>query len=290
MLILYKTNFFLFFLYNFVAFFYVSIMSGVIFDIKRFAVHDGPGIRTTVFLKGCPLCCRWCHNPESIDPAPCSACKVLKLNGQHFTKEETIGYEISTDKLFVELEKERVFMDESGGGVTFSGGEPFLQYTFLLEMLMICKQNGMHTTVDTSLFAPWDKIKAVSTFTDLFLVDLKLMDSAAHQFHIGVSNELILNNIKRLAASDAAIIIRIPIIPNVTDSNENIFQTISFLKMLNGKISEVHLLPFHNTAKGKYVRVGKENPFSNVKSLQKEDIKEIEQQYIDAGFLVKIGG
>jgi len=265
-------------------------MTGIIFDIKRFAVHDGPGIRTTVFLKGCPLCCRWCHNPESIDPAPCSVNKVLKLNGRSFTKEETIGYEISTGKLFSELEKERVFMDESGGGVTFSGGEPLLQYNFLLEMLMICKRSGMHTTVDTSLFAAWEKIEAVSAYTDLFLVDLKLMDNAAHQFYTGVPNELILDNIRKLAASNAAIIIRIPVIPNVTDSNENAIQTISFLKTLNGKIREVHLLPFHNTAKGKYMRVGKENPFANLKSLQKEDIKEIEKLYINAGFLVKTGG
>jgi pyruvate formate lyase activating enzyme len=265
-------------------------MSGTIFDIKRFAVHDGPGIRTTVFLKGCPLCCRWCHNPESIDPTPCDIKKELKLNGRRFTKEETIGYEISTDKLFSELEKERIFMDESGGGVTFSGGEPLQQYNFLLDMLMLCKQNCMHTTVDTSLFAPYEKIEAVSAFTDLFLIDLKLMDHAAHQFHTGVSNEIILDNIRKLAASDTSIIIRIPIIPNVTDLNENIVQTISFLKTLNGKIREVHLLPFHNTAKGKYIRTGKENPFSNLKSLQKDEIKEIEQQFVNAGFFVKIGG
>jgi pyruvate formate lyase activating enzyme len=265
-------------------------VSGIIFDIKRFAINDGPGIRTTVFLKGCPLRCRWCHNPESIDPAPCNVSKVLKLNGQRFTKEETIGYEISTEKLFSELEKERVFMDESGGGVTFSGGEPFQQYTFLLEMLRICKRNGIHTAVDTSLFATWTKIASVAEFTDLFLVDLKLMDSTAHQYYTGVPNEPILENIRKLASSDAAIIVRIPVIPNATDSNENTVRTISFLQTLNGRIREVHLLPFHNTAKGKYVRVGKENPFDNAKSLQKEDMKEIEQQYKDAGFLVKIGG
>jgi pyruvate formate lyase activating enzyme len=265
-------------------------MSGIIFDIKRFAVHDGPGIRTTVFLKGCPLRCRWCHNPESIDTSPCCVSKTLQLNGQRFNREETIGYEISTDQLFAELDKERVFMDESGGGVTFSGGEPLLQYTFLLEMLILCKRNGMHTTVDTSLYASWEKIKAVAAFTDLFLVDLKLMDNEAHQFHTGVSNETILNNIKMLAASDAAMIIRIPVIPHVTDTSENINQTIAFLKSLNSKIREVHLLPFHNTAKGKYVRIGKENAFDSIKSLQKEELKEIENQFINAGFWVKTGG
>jgi pyruvate formate lyase activating enzyme len=265
-------------------------MTGIIYDIKRFAVHDGPGIRTTVFLKGCSLRCRWCHNPESINPIPFSVRKVLTLNGQRFNREETIGYEISTDKLFAELEKERIFMDESEGGVTFSGGEPLLQHDFLIEILRICKKNGMHTAVDTSLYATWEKIKAVSTFTDLFLVDIKLMDSTIHQQYTGVSNELIFDNIRILASTDAPIIIRIPVIPKVTDSNENTMQTISFLKSLNGKIREVHLLPFHNTAKGKYVRVSKDNPFGNVKSLQKEEIKEIEKQFLTAGFIVKIGG
>lgn len=284
-MILNKTNYFLFILCIF-----ASKMTGTIFDIKRFAVHDGPGIRTTVFLKGCPLCCRWCHNPESIDPVPCKVNKELKLNGQLFSKEETIGYKISTDQLFAELHKERIFMDESGGGVTFSGGEPLMQYSFLLEMLMICKRNGIHTTIDTSLFAAWEKIEALLTFTDLFLVDLKLMDNTAHQFHTGVSNEIILDNIRKLGTSNSAMIIRIPVIPGVTDSNENLLQIISFLKTLNNKNREVHLLPFHNTAKGKYMRVGKENPFDDVKSLHKEALNEMKQRFVDAGFFVKIGG
>ena len=220
---------------------------GIIFDIKRFAIHDGPGIRTTVFLKGCPLRCAWCHNPESIEQNPRIVGKVLKLNGRSFTKEETIGYEISTDKLYVELEKERTFMEESGGGVTFSGGEPLMQHDFLMEMLRICKKNGMHTTLDTSLYAPWEKIEAVSEFTDLFLVDLKLMDSEAHRKYTGVDNNLILENIRKLSALDVSITIRIPLIPEVTATADNIRQTISFLQSLNG-IRNVDLLPFHNRA------------------------------------------
>ena len=265
-------------------------MTGIIFDIKRFAVHDGPGIRTTVFLKGCPLRCSWCHNPESIEQSPCRVNRVLKLNGRSFTKEETIGYEISAENLFVELEKERVFMDESGGGVTFSGGEPLQQHGFLMEMLTICKTNGMHTAIDTSLFASWENVKAVSEFADLFLVDLKLVDSEAHSVHTGVPNERILENIRKLSALETSIIIRIPMIPNVTTSTENIRQSISFLQSLNGKIKEIHLLPFHNTANEKYKRVGRENPFGQIQSLQKEEIKEIEKQYLTAGFIVKIGG
>jgi pyruvate formate lyase activating enzyme len=181
-------------------------------------------------------------------------------------------------------------MDESGGGVTFSGGEPLLQHDFLVEMLKICQANGMHTAVDTSLFAAWEEIKIVSQFTDLFLVDLKLMDNTAHQRYTGVSNELILENISKLSALDVSIILRIPMIPDITTIAENTTRSILFLQALNGKIREIHLLPFHNTANEKYKRVGRENPFGELKSLQKEEIKEIEKQYSDAGFFVKIGG
>ena len=265
-------------------------MTGIIFDIKRFAVHDGPGIRTTVFLKGCPLRCHWCHNPEGISQSPDKINREMKLKGRSFTKEETIGYEISTDKLYAELEKECVFMDESGGGVTFSGGEPLMQPDFLMAILKTCQSNGMHTAIDTSLYASWEKIKAISAFTDLFLVDLKIMDETKHQNHTGVSNALILENIRKLATSGVSIMIRIPMIPNLTTSTENIKQSISFLQTLNDKIKEIHLLPFHATANEKYRRVGMENPFEKQKTLQKEEIKEIENQYINAGFVVKTGG
>ena len=265
-------------------------MTGIIYDIKRFAVHDGPGIRTAVFLKGCPLCCRWCHNPESMEQSPCSVTKVLKLNGRSYTKQDVIGYEISVDNLFAELEKERIFMDESGGGVTFSGGEPLMQYAFLVEIMNACKTNGIHTTVDTSLHASWEIIKEVSEFAGLFLVDLKLMNSEAHQLYTGVSNELILDNVRKLSATDASIIIRIPIIPGVTDSTENIVQSISFLQTLNGAIREVHLLPFHRTANEKYKRAGRENPFGHLESLPKELMENIKNEFTNAGFTVKIGG
>jgi pyruvate formate lyase activating enzyme len=269
---------------------HVSTMTGIIFDIKRFAVHDGPGIRTTVFLKGCPLCCGWCHNPEGIGLMPGQVSRELKLNGRSFSREEAIGYEISAEKLFAELEKERIFMDESGGGVTFSGGEPLQQHDFLVAMLRMCKNNGIHTAVDTSLYVGWEKIKDVAELADLFLIDLKLMDSAVHQHYTGVPNELILENIGKLTDSDVSVIIRIPMIPDVTTTAENTLQSILFLQSLNGKIQEVHLLPFHNTANEKYKRVGRENAFGQLKSLPKEAIKEIEQQYSNAGFTVKIGG
>jgi len=265
-------------------------MNGIIFDIKRFAVHDGPGIRTTVFLKGCPLRCSWCHNPEGIEQNPVRVENVKKLNGKSFTKEETIGTEISTDKLFAELEKERVFMDESGGGVTFSGGEPLLQHDFLIDVLKICKKNGMHTAVDTSLYASWEIIQEVLEYTDLFLVDLKLMNSAEHQLYTGMPNEQIRENLRKLSMSGVAIIIRIPVIPNITDTSDNIRQIISFLHTLNGTIREVHLLPFHRTANEKYKRIGKENPFGHIQSMQKDEIEAMKREFTNAGFMVKTGG
>ena len=265
-------------------------MTGIIFDIKRFAINDGPGLRTVVFFKGCPLRCIWCHNPEGFEKNPNKVKKVLKLNGKSHIKEETTGYEISADKLFAEIEKERIFMETSGGGVTFSGGEPLLQNDFLTEILKICKKNDTHTTVDTSLFAPWETIKSVAEFTDMFLIDLKLMNSALHKHYTGVSNELIIENIKKLSATNVHMIIRIPVIPKVTTSDDNIKQTLSFLQTMNGKIKEINLLPFHNTANGKYKRLGIENPFSSIKTCKKEEIKDIEKQFISAGFKVKTGG
>jgi pyruvate formate lyase activating enzyme len=262
-------------------------MKGLIFDIKRFAVHDGPGIRTTVFFKGCPLSCTWCHNPEGINPKPCNVTKILKLNGRNFTREETIGYDISIENLYAELDKERVFMDESGGGVTFSGGEPLMQPDFLLEMLKICKNNGIHTAVDTSLFASWKTVKTISKFTDLFLVDLKLMNDAAQQQHTGVSNKIILENIQKISDSDTKIIVRIPMIPNITMTSENISQIIDFLHPLKRKINEIELLPFHNRANEKYKRVGLTNAFQNEKSLRKEDFTDIQKQFTNAGFKIK---
>ena len=260
-------------------------MTGTIFDIKRFAVHDGPGIRTTVFLKGCPLHCSWCHNPEGIDPKPCKVTKVLKLNGREFTKEETIGYEISVEKLYIELEKERVFIEESGGGVTFSGGEPLMQPDFLTEMLKICKKDGIHTAVDTSLFASWETVKTVSKHTDLFLIDLKPMDDTEHRKHTGVSNQRIQENLKKLSITNKNILVRIPMIPGITTIPQNIFEIITFLKSL--QITNIELLPFHNRANEKYKRIDLTNAFEHIESLQRKDIIDIEKQFINAGFSVR---
>lgn len=190
-------------------------MGGVVFDIKRFAVHDGPGIRTTVFLKGCPLRCRWCHNPESLEASPCELPKTYHIGTSTFTEMETVGREMSVEELMHELRKEKVFMDESGGGVTFSGGEPLFQPAFLKEMLMACKAEGMHTVVDTSGYAASTVLDSILPFTDLFLFDLKIIDTEIHSHWTGVGNSIILANFDRLISAGARVRVRIPLIPGV---------------------------------------------------------------------------
>jgi pyruvate formate lyase activating enzyme len=267
--------------------------TGVIFDIKRFAIHDGPGIRTTLFLKGCPLSCFWCHNPEGIAPEPelafnkkrcladCAACRevcpnsVLSLVDGRVEIDHNrcslcgtcagicpsealtlIGKEISPLEAMAEVCKDRAFYEESGGGVTFSGGEPLLQPVFLKEMLDRCQKQGIHTCLDTCGYAPPDLLDDISRQVDLFLFDLKLVDHTMHRLHTGVSNELILDNLKRLVGNGCSVVVRIPLIPGVNDGLEDIRRAAEFLQTLNG-LKSVSLLPFHNIAADKYRRLGR---------------------------------
>jgi pyruvate formate lyase activating enzyme len=265
-------------------------MTGTMFDIKRFAVHDGPGIRVTTFLKGCPLACKWCHNPESINPAVSTAPKTVRVGSKTFTENEIVGYEITPENLMHEFRKEKIFMDESGGGVTFSGGEPLMQAGFLAEMLALCKKEKIHTAVDTSGFAAWDIIEAIRTFTDLFLYDLKIMDDAMHKNYTGVSNRLILENLVSLLNAGARVRIRIPMISGITFTPENIEQTLAFLTGLPFPVEGVDLLPYHNTATHKYKRFGIVNPFEEMQSLSKDELSATKQQFEAAGFHTTTGG
>ena len=265
-------------------------MTGTIFDIKRFAVHDGPGIRVTAFLKGCPLACKWCHNPESVDPATDTVPKTVRVGNKTFTENETVGYEITPENLMREFRKEQVFMNESGGGVTFSGGEPLLQAGFLAEMLALCKKEKMHTAVDTSGFAVWHTLEAIHPLTDLFLYDLKIMDEALHKYYTGVSNLLILENLAGLLEKGARVRIRIPMIPGITFTHGNIKQTLTFLTGLPFPVEGVDLLPYHNTATHKYKRFQITNPLEEMKSLPKKDLLAVKQQFEAAAFHTRIGG
>ncbi|NQU85635.1 MAG: glycyl-radical enzyme activating protein [Mariniphaga sp.] len=262
---------------------------GVIFDIKRFAVHDGPGIRTTVFLKGCPLSCWWCHNPESIKQVPQKVFKKVKLNGKTFTEEEIVGKEVSVSEVMSQVNREKIVMDESGGGVTFSGGEPLAQPDFLLELLKASKSEGYHTAVDTSGFAKPEDFEKIAPFTNLFLYDLKLMDDDLHKKYTGVSNQLILKNLQFLCECEKSIRIRIPVIKGINDSIQNLNDSISFLKELMG-IEQVDLLPHHHIGRGKYERFGLKYRMPDQQQITDIEMKSFEQLIESEGFKVKIGG
>lgn len=267
---------------------------GLIFEIRRFTVHDGPGIRTTVFFKGCPLKCWWCHNPESHSCHPEESLKTLNLDGKKFTLKEMIGQWMSVGEVMRELRMDRIFYSESSGGITFSGGEPLMQPEFLLELLKECKANSLHTTIDTSGYAEQQIIEKILPFTDLFLYDLKLMDEKDHIRYTGVSNKTILENLTYLISQAKQIVIRIPVIPGITDTKKNIHEIKKFLlnQMKERKSAsplKISLLPYHSIAKNKYARFHLDNKTKHLKDLTKESLFPLKKEFEAEGFVVKIG-
>jgi len=265
------------------------MISGLIFDIKRFAVHDGPGIRTTIFFKGCLAHCWWCHNPESQSAEIQSVKKTNKLEELIFEENETVGREISIDALFTEIKKDAVYYDESGGGVTFSGGEPLMQPEFLESILKLCKQENFNTTLDTTGYCSPEIMQSIHKYVDLFLYDLKIVDDKLHQKYTGLSNTQIFENLKFLQRKKKNLIIRFPIIPDVTNTESNINQIIDFLKS-NNSINEINILPFHKIANHKYTRFQIENKMKKTKEPSKEEINRIKKQFESAEFKVSVGG
>ena len=253
--------------------------SGLVFNVQRFSLQDGPGVRSTVFMKGCPLACAWCHNPESQSPEPeiirmqhrcmvCGLCTdkellesaVLCRSGEDVDACPTgalqsVGQEMGSAALVKSLLRDRIFFDESGGGVTFSGGEPLLQAPFVIETMRRLRDESVHTALDTCGFAKWQDLQAASAHASLVLYDLKLMDDARHQAATGVSNHIILSNLKALTGIHPDIWIRIPIIPGLNDDVANLEATAEFLAPLPG-IRQVDLLPYHPTGEAKFARVG----------------------------------
>lgn len=265
-------------------------MKGIIFDIKRFAVHDGPGIRTTIFLKGCPLRCQWCHNPESIDPGIKTIYKQTLIGNKKISDQEIVGKEISSTDLIKEILKEKIFMEESNGGVTFSGGEPLMQADFLKEILKLCKTENIHTAIDTSGYAVQDKLAKILPFTDLFLYDLKLMDDTKHQHYANVSNKIIHENLLYLLKNDKTVRIRIPLIPEINSNNENIDDTLKYLERMPHPVDRIDLLPFHSLSSHKYKKFRMDYKFNNTVPPTTEMISEIKDLIESRGFKVNIGG
>jgi pyruvate formate lyase activating enzyme len=266
-------------------------MQGIIFDIKRFAVHDGPGIRTTVFLKGCPLRCKWCHNPESWNPGPDITEKVILLDGHEFREKEQTGRMVSVEEVMAEVKKERLIMEESGGGVTFSGGEPLMQPMFLEELLKASTRAGFHTAVDTSGFAPQDDLVRILPYTRLFLYDLKLFDSSLHEKNTGVPNEMILENFRWLMQQGIPVRVRIPVIGGYTGTPENLTKILDYIVPYREKICQADLLPYHRIGMHKYAKLGIPCGMPGEEArMAEEELLIWKGIFEDEGFKVKIGG
>ncbi len=260
-------------------------MNGFIFDIKRYAVNDGPGIRTTVFFKGCPLRCRWCHNPESQERQQQSMPVKRKLGDAVFNDERVVGYDIDSIELVEKIERDAVFYDESGGGVTFSGGEPLMQPEFLLECLKLCKEKNLQTCVDTAGAINTPLITDITNFTDIFLFDVKTADPKIFEEYIGKGFNIVQGNLQILAKNSKRVIIRIPVIPGVNFSEEEMTKIIRFLRQFQG-INEVSLLPFHRTGADKYKRLGKTWKMNDAKNLTQNDIEPFKKLFANYGFSI----
>jgi pyruvate formate lyase activating enzyme len=264
-------------------------MNGLVFDIRHFSVHDGPGIRTAVFLKGCPLHCLWCHNPESQSFESETCIRVHKLEDKEFQVEEIVGKSMSVSEVLCEIEKDIPIFDESKGGVTFSGGEPLSQPEFLLEMLKVCRSKEIHTAVDTCGFAKQEIVQSIIPFTNLFLFDLKLANDDDHKNYTGVSNAIILKNLELILQSKVKVIIRIPLIQKITDTDKNLKSLRKIIEQYP-TIERVDILPFHNIAKSKYERFGKKYKLINNEAYDNKKAEQIKDYFMETVPIVSIGG
>lgn len=286
---------------------------GLIFNVQRFSLHDGPGVRSTVFLKGCPLHCTWCHNPESQSPSQefvrlahrcmrCERCSDEELASQVVTGRDesdvelcptgalqAVGRTLAPEALVTELLRDRIFFEESGGGVTFSGGEPLMQAAFVTECLRQLNAAGVHTTLDTCGFARWQDLADAAVHADLVLFDLKMMDDVRHRAATGVSNGRILDNLRALAAVHSHIWIRVPIIPGVNDDAQNLDATAAFVARLPG-VCRVELLPYHATGEPKFARMGLAYTLHDTPSPSHEQLKHLAAHFRDRGLATTLGG
>jgi len=298
--------------------------SAIIYNVQKFSVHDGPGIRTTVFFKGCPLKCLWCHNPESqeikkqilFDSDKCVLCgicsKICPQNAMTIEKNKLMtdfdkcnycgqcevycvkgarqvaGKEYTIDEILKEVIKDKVFYEQSNGGVTVSGGEPLLQINFVEELFKRLKDKNIHTAVDTCGAVGFESIRRIAPYTDIFLYDIKLMDDEKHREYTGMSNKLILDNLKKLSQIHNNINLRMPIIEGVNGDERHIEKTIDFIKEL--KINKVNLLPYHDIARHKYKKLGILYEDAKMSKPSDEKMQHFKELFEKEGYEVKIGG
>lgn len=302
------------------------MVTGTVFEIERFAVEDGAGIRTVVFLKGCPLSCLWCCNPESQDPGSeiayfknncigCGKCvevcpkkAISPVEGEGLVIDRDkcdkcglcaevcvanskvlIGKPMTVEEVLAEIKKDSLFYHHSGGGVTVSGGEPTFQSEFLIELLKRCRGLGFDTAIETCGYTSWKNLEAIAQYCNTIFYDLKHMDPEVHKKLTGVSNKLILENLEQLSRLGRAIIVRVPLIPGHNDSIDNVKKTMDFIKKLDN-IQRLEILPYHRLGQSKYERLDINYELKDLLPLDKKDLAYLVELGEKNGVKVKIGG
>lgn len=298
-------------------------LTGIVFDIQRFSLHDGPGIRTIVFLKGCPLACRWCSNPESQKLKPVvmfkkedclhcgrciDACRISAISPDNIGRIDRErctgcgecvnvcpagalvlkGKQVSVQQVVRELKKDATTYRRSGGGITLSGGEPLVQYQFASELLKACKAQGWHTAIETTGVGSAEAVDTVIPYVDAVLLDIKHMDEQQHKTYTGITNEAVLKNAPRISRISPTVV-RVPVIPGFNCSAGDIRAIAEFSQTLTG-VRTIHLLPYHSFGENKYGLMGMEYSLKNVKQLKPEDLEEYQAMVEAHGFECIIGG
>ncbi len=256
-------------------------VKGRIFDIQKFSVHDGPGIRTIVFLKGCALRCKWCCNPES------QSHDIENMSTPDGNK--TVGKDVTVGEVITDILKDRPYFRRSGGGITLSGGETLLQSEFALALFKAAKENGISTAIESTGFAKYEIIEKLLPYIDVFLMDIKHTNSQKHREFTTQPNELILENARKIAKNANELIIRVPVIPTFNDTVEEITDIAEFTKSL-GSVNELHLLPYHRLGEDKYTYLGRNYELRHITTPSDDTMQKLKNAVESCGLKCQIGG